>query len=61
MQDYWTNFAKTYDPNGTGAVAWPQFTTAGDEHLLLAAETKVGTGLKKDMCDFWDQTPIPFP
>src|SRR5262249_26437617 len=57
VQTYWTNFAKTQDPSGGSAVPWPAYTTAGDQHLTLGAEVKAGTGLKKDQCDFWDQTP----
>jgi para-nitrobenzyl esterase len=30
---YWTNFAKTGDPNGAGEPAWPRYTSAKDELL----------------------------
>jgi para-nitrobenzyl esterase len=30
---YWTNFAKTGDPNGAGEPAWPRYSTAKDELL----------------------------
>jgi para-nitrobenzyl esterase len=30
---YWTNFAKTGDPNGGGEPVWPRYTTAKDELL----------------------------
>lgn len=30
---YWTNFAKTGDPNGAGLVAWPRYAAAKDELL----------------------------
>jgi para-nitrobenzyl esterase len=33
MAAYWTNFAKTGDPNGPGLPAWPAFTSA-DSHVL---------------------------
>jgi para-nitrobenzyl esterase len=29
MQSYWTNFAKTGDPNGHGLPTWAQFGAAG--------------------------------
>ena len=34
MMTYWTNFAKTGDPNGGGELEWPRFT-AGDEETLV--------------------------
>ena len=35
MATYWTNFAKTGDPNGPGLPAWPDFTTANGRVLQL--------------------------
>jgi para-nitrobenzyl esterase len=36
MVVYWTNFAKTGDPNGMGVPAWPAYTTAANGILSLA-------------------------
>jgi para-nitrobenzyl esterase len=33
MSSYWTNFAKTGDPNGSGLPAWPVFT-ANDQRVM---------------------------
>ena len=41
VQNYWTNFAKTSDPNGTSLPAWPAFTPADRETLVFDDETKV--------------------
>jgi para-nitrobenzyl esterase len=38
MMVYWTNFAKTGDPNGGGELAWPRFAAAGEETLVFANE-----------------------
>jgi para-nitrobenzyl esterase len=51
MVKYWTQFAKTGDPNGGGNPMWPAYTTASDSILTLdapAANVKVTTGFKAD-------------
>ena len=51
MVKYWTQFAKTGDPNATGSPNWPAYTKANDSILTLdapAANVKVTTGFKAD-------------
>jgi para-nitrobenzyl esterase len=51
MVKYWTQFAKTGDPNVTGGPAWPAYTAANDSILTLdtpAAKVRVTTGFKAD-------------
>jgi para-nitrobenzyl esterase len=52
VQTYWTDFAKTGDPNGAGAPAWAKYD-ATDPHQVLDVPVSSGTALKKDLCDFW--------
>jgi para-nitrobenzyl esterase len=47
--NYWTSFAKGSDPTAT--VAWPKYTAAGDQHLVLDTTVSVGTALNKARCD----------
>ena len=43
MRTYWTNFAKTGDPNGTGLPRWPAYDDAKPQMLHIDAEnTKAG-------------------
>ncbi|MBV9990924.1 MAG: carboxylesterase family protein [Alphaproteobacteria bacterium] len=46
-QDYWTNFAKTGDPNGAGLPAWPAFTPADRETLVFDDETKAKANFRR--------------
>jgi para-nitrobenzyl esterase len=51
MVKYWTNFAKTGDPNSTGLPAWPMYTAATDSILSLAPgsdNVKVTTAFAAD-------------
>ena len=34
MQTYWTNFAKTGNPNGDSAPQWPQYDAAGNWQVM---------------------------
>jgi para-nitrobenzyl esterase len=38
MAAYWTNFAKTGDPNGAGVPAWPAFER-GNERVQVLSDT----------------------
>jgi para-nitrobenzyl esterase len=40
MGGYWTNFAKTGDPNGAGLPAWPAFSNASRQTLVVDDTTK---------------------
>jgi para-nitrobenzyl esterase len=58
MQDYWTTFAKTGDPNGASEPPWAAYDGTTDPYQVLATPIASATGLKTSLCDFWDAQPI---
>ncbi len=57
MLGYWVNFANTGNPNGSGLVAWPQYTASIDPYLEIKA-TPNGSqaGLRTVQTDLWDNS-----
>lgn len=59
MQQYWTHFARTGDPNGDGLPVWPAFTPSAGQLLTLAPGSGgVATLSESDFksahrCAFW--------
>lgn len=55
VRGYWTRFAKTGDPNGGGAPAWPRYEASSDQVLVLDAAPRTETGFRKDKLDLLER------
>jgi para-nitrobenzyl esterase len=54
MQQYWTNFAKTGNPNGDVSPVWPKFDPLARGYLqFLDAGPVAQTGLRRPYCDLF--------
>jgi para-nitrobenzyl esterase len=53
VQRYWTRFAQSGDPNGSGDPQWPRYQADSDRHLVLVDPPRVGHGLARRQCEFW--------
>ena len=42
VSSYWTNIAKTGDPNGERLAVWPEFASAGANTMYLGLASRVG-------------------
>lgn len=54
LSSYWTNFAKTGDPNGEGLPEWPRYEADSDLALVVGDEVGVQAGLRKQKLDALD-------
>ena len=54
MQEYWTNFAKTGDPNGGKLVKWPRFDATARAYMDFTDPGPVAKeGLRRQVCDLF--------
>jgi para-nitrobenzyl esterase len=53
MQGYWARFARSGDPNGDGALAWPAFEGAGGDVMSFDVASAIAPGFRRAQCDLW--------
>ena len=55
MGKYWTNFAKTGNPNGADLPDWPVYDAASDEWMTFNPSIEVKTGVRADKLDIMER------
>jgi para-nitrobenzyl esterase len=53
MRGYWTRLARTGNPNGEEALAWPAFAPDADMRINFATELSLRTDFRADQCAMW--------
>ena len=54
LSSYWTNFAKTGDPNGEGLPEWPRYEAESDRALVVGDTVAAESGVLKEKLDALD-------
>ena len=60
MAAYWTNFAKTGDPNGPGLPPWPLHTSTTERITVLDEPAAEIAAYQVDQCTLPDRLPALF-
>ncbi|MEL7112756.1 MAG: carboxylesterase family protein, partial [Pseudomonadota bacterium] len=58
MGEYWTNFAKTGDPNGDGLPEWPLYNSEQDLWMTFNPSIEVKQGVRAEKLDIMERTMI---
>lgn len=58
MGVYWTNFAKTGDPNGAGVPAWPAYDPAADEWMTFNPSIEVKADVRAEKLDIMERALV---
>ncbi len=53
MQSYWTNFAKTGNPNSQGLPSWPAFRPDSRQVQILDSQVRTEPASFAPRCEFW--------
>jgi para-nitrobenzyl esterase len=61
MASYWTNFARTSDPNRSGLPAWPRYRQPDETAIVLDDPMGTISDYHVDQCTFIDSLPEVFP
>jgi para-nitrobenzyl esterase len=55
MGKYWTNFARTGSPNGTGLPDWPVYVPAVDDWMTFTPDIEVKSGVRAEKLDIMER------
>ncbi|NQU16950.1 MAG: carboxylesterase family protein [Candidatus Saganbacteria bacterium] len=58
VRKYWTNFAKSGNPNGRRLPYWPEYKRKTDQNLELGSKIRIKKNLLKKECDLIDRLDL---
>jgi para-nitrobenzyl esterase len=61
MSTYWTNFAKSGDPNGSGVAAWPRYDPTRERYQILDDRVHSDAAYHVPQCGLMDTLAQPYP